>query len=595
MVSEGATEASASVRPLAPESPEARAKWRRWGWAALAVGIVLVHVPALRTPFFLDDYVQIAMADGQYPGRHGALDLYDFIDDSNRRELLDMGVFPWWTDPHLVVRFFRPVSSLLLWTDHQVFGRSAWLFHLHSLAWWALACVAVHVLYRRCFSPRVALLAATAFALSPCHVLPLAWIANREALVSTALGAFALAWYVRWREKARPGDGAVSTLLFALAIGAGEYTLCFAGYVLALEVTRRDGVVRRAVGLAAFALPAAAYVVAHTLLDYGARGGGLYHDPVHEPGQYLLGAPRRLAVLVTSGWLGTDDGWWSQAPAWALVALLVGTFALLVVPIRRTLAALAAEERARAAWMLVGSLVALGPVLAVEPSRRLLGVSTIGIAAVAALVMDRAWFPPAGKEEPRRGAHELSTLVALGLGFVFFVRGPIDTVAAGRAVAISGEIVRERMLWVRDRIGKSDEVVALRANSPSAQLFSPFTIDRETPVRWRLLTYASGRSLLLRTGEKAIELVASPHPLFPVGPRELFRNFSQSLHPGDVVSVEGMRVTIIQVDDDGLPRRIRFEFDRDLDDPSMLWVTEGLDGFRKEKLAPKGYGEPIVP
>jgi hypothetical protein len=556
---------------------------------------VVVHLPALQTPFFLDDYVQVAMADGQYPGRHGALDLYDFIDDSNRKELLDLGVFPWWTDPKLVVRFFRPLSSLLLWTDHQLFGRSAGLFHLHSLAWWALACVGVHRLYLRCFSPRVAVLAAVAFALSPSHILPLAWIANREALVSIALGSFALLAYVKWRESLRAVDGLASVVLFGLAMGAGEYTLCFTGYVIALEATRRDGLLRRAVGLLAFALPAGAYVVAHALLNYGARGGGLYHDPIHEPGQYLLGAPRRLAVLITSGWLGTDDGWWSQAPAWALTLLLVGGVGFLAVPTARAIRALDARPRAHALWMLAGSLVALGPVLAVEPSRRLLGVSTIGIAAVAAVVMDRAWFSPSARTEPRRGFAELSSLAALGLAFVFFVRAPIDTVAASRAVAISGAIVRDRMLWVRDRIGTSSEVVALRANSPSAQLFSPFTVDRETPVRWRLLTYASGRSLLLRTGEKSIELVASPHPLFPVGPRELFRNFSQSLHAGDVVTVAGMRVTIIQVDESGLPRRIRFEFDRDLDDPSMLWVTEGLDGFRKEKLAAKGYGEPIVP
>src|SRR5580704_878036 len=108
MVSEGASEAStaasAAASLVSPEGPlvrGAREKWRSWAWATLVFGIVVVHLPALQTPFFLDDYVQIAMADGQYPGRHGALDLYDFIDDSNRRELLDLGVFPWWTDPTL--------------------------------------------------------------------------------------------------------------------------------------------------------------------------------------------------------------------------------------------------------------------------------------------------------------------------------------------------------------------------------------------------------------------------------------------------------------------------------------------------------------
>ena len=577
----------------APAAPQARRG--AWLLAALAAVVVLVHLPALATPFFLDDYVQMAMADGQYPGHHGVVDLYDFIDDSNRTELLDMGVFPWWTDPKLVVRFFRPLSSALLWADHWVFGRAPLLFHLHSLLWWAAACLAAHTLFRRSFSPRVALLATSAFALSPCHVLPLAWIANREALVSIALGAFALAAYSRWREKGRPLDGLLSFGLFGLAMAAGEYSLCFTGYVLAIEAVRRDGLLRRALGVATFALPAAAYVAAHGLLGYGARGGGLYHDPVHDFGAYVQGAPRRLAVLLTSAWLGTDDAWWAQAPAWALGLLLAATAGLLAVPVTRAIRGLSAAERPRAVWMLVGALVSLGPVLAVEPSRRLLGVSALGVSAIAALVMDRAWFPAEPGTQPRRGAAEYSSLAALALGFVFLVRGPIDTVAMSRAVAISGSIVRDRMTSVRDRIGQSDTVVALRANAPSALLFSPFTIDRATPVRWRLLTYASGRSLLLRTGERSIELVASPHPLFPVGPKELFRNYNQSLRPGDVVSIADMRVTILQVDEAGLPRRIRFEFDRDLDDPSMLWVTEGQDGFRQEKLPAKGYGAPIVP
>jgi hypothetical protein len=574
---------------------------RRWRWvlAALVAAAVVVHLPAVRTPFFLDDYAQLAMADGKYPGHHGAFDLYDFIDDSNRGELLDLGVFPWWTDPHLVVRFLRPLSSLLLWVDHRVFGRAALAFHLHSLLWWGLACVAVHTLYRRCFSQRVATLAAVAFAVSPCHVLPLAWIANREALVSTALGAFALASYVRWREprdKRRALEGLLSFLLFALALAAGEYTLCLTGYVGALELARRrESLVRRVVGLAPVAIPIAAYVTAHTLLRYGAHGGGLYHDPVNDPRGYLQGAPRRLAVLITSGWLGTDAEWWAQAPAWALGGLLVGLLAVMAAPVLRALRDLDDSQRTKGAWLLVGSFASLAPVLAVEPSRRLLGASLIGVCALAALVMDRAWFPPDGRAEPRRGVAELSSLAALAMAFVFFVRGPIDTLAGSRAVAISGGIVRDQMHEVRDQIEPGDQVVALRANIPPATIFSPFTVDYATPVRWRLLTYASGRSLLLRTAENAIELVASPHPLFPVGPKELFRNFNTSLRPGDVVTVAGMRVTIVQLDDAGLPKRLRFEFDRDLDDPSMIWVTETAKGFRRETLPGKGYGEPIVP
>lgn len=167
----------------------------------MAAFALLVHVPALFMPFTIDDFAHRVMLEGDYPSAHpGPSSLYDFVDDANRDALMERGILPWWTHPHLVVRFLRPLSSLTLAFDYRVSRNGAWWGHLHSLLWWAAACGLVYVLLERTFSRRVAQLGVLAYALAPCHVIPLAWLANREALVSTTLGAAGLLLYTQWRR-----------------------------------------------------------------------------------------------------------------------------------------------------------------------------------------------------------------------------------------------------------------------------------------------------------------------------------------------------------------------------------------------------------
>src|SRR5882672_3381260 len=244
-----------AAAPATRAPSEASVRLGRARIAALAAAValaLLVRAPALGAPLMLDDYAQHSMTEGRYPTSTGSpgmgpgarsaagpFDLYDFIDDSNRAALLERGIIPWWTHPKLVVRFFRPLASALLWADYRVVGSHSFWHHLHSILWWGLATLAVRALLRRSLSERAARMGTAVFALAPCHAVPVVWLANREVLVSTALGTAALAVYARWREGRRPRDGVVSFALFSLAMSAGEYTLCFAGYVLAIEAVRR--------------------------------------------------------------------------------------------------------------------------------------------------------------------------------------------------------------------------------------------------------------------------------------------------------------------------------------------------------------------
>jgi hypothetical protein len=40
---------------------------------------------------------------------------------------------------------------------------------------------------------------------------------------------------------------------------------------------------------------------------------------------------------------------------------------------------------------------------------------------------------------------------------------------------------------------------------------------------------------------------------------------------------------------------VRFDFDRDLDDPSLWWIVEGVNGFREVQLLPANYGLRLQP
>ncbi len=189
------------------------------------------------------------MLRGTFPVPRGPLDLYNFVDDPSRATLLARGFLPWWSDPALTMRFFRPLSSALVWAEHRLFGDRPALLHAHSFLWWAAMVLGVGALLRRLLPRRAAWIGTAVFALAPCHALPLAWLANRPALIAVALGAPALAAYHRFRRDRSPSQGALAALLFALAMLAGEYAFCLAGYVVAIELVsplrRLDGRARR--------------------------------------------------------------------------------------------------------------------------------------------------------------------------------------------------------------------------------------------------------------------------------------------------------------------------------------------------------------
>ena len=269
----------------------------------------------------------------------------------------------------------------------------------------------------------------------------------------------------------------------------------------------------------------------------------------------------------------------------------MGTVAVLAGPIAHVLRQLGEDERRRATWLLAGSILSLAPVLSVEASQRLLAVATIGVSAIVGLVLDRAWFPSVPPAPgPRRGMAELVGLVALWLGFAHFVRAPLDTWIVMRNGIRLAQTYVERVAWAREHIDTSrSTVVVVRADSPETILWAPFMLGDVAPLHWRVLSFASGRSLLLRTGPRTLELISSDRPLFHVSPDDLFRSTNE-LKVGDSVALPGMRATVLQLDDKQMPRRLRYEFDSDLEKASISGSRKGRRGSARRSCRRWGTG-----
>lgn len=576
------------------------------GWAGivalLALGILL-HFPSLESDLILDDVLHRSMVDGEFPGDRGALDLYTFVDDSNRDELRERGLLPWWTHPDLTLRFFRPLSSALIWADHRLLGGSTPGMHVHSLVWWMVAVLALRALYRTYFSPRVAWIGALIFALAPCHAMPLSWIANRDVLLSLAFGALALVAHVRWREHHRPIHALLGTLGFTLSLLAGEYGISMLAYVVAFELVRKDDrFLSRVVGLLPCAVPVALYLGFRSSMHYGTDGSGYYADPFDDPAVFAWFAPRRLDILLLDAWLGLGPeriGW--DIPTWVLSLVVAFVAWLVLVALRESFATLDLRAQRATTSFAIGSVLALVPVLAVVPTPRLLGACMIGLSPTVAVILDGFWFRAAAPPSPAKGTEpaapaksrrlELATTIALALAFCQLVRGPMESFTQGRHHRnTSYHFAAQARSFAALRLEAGDaEPLVVRALG--AAFFIPFALGTgHLPARHRVLA-ETRHALVIREGDHTLDLFAPREgSLFPVGEANLFRDLRSPLVEGDVVQAPGMTVTITDVVE-GRVIAARYELDRSLDE--VAFFSELRAGYERADTPPIGFGVPL--
>lgn len=593
---------------------------------SLACLVTLLALPSLFGGLSTDDYAHSLVLrglPGDLPslGSGSRLELFSFLknDPGIAREYMARGIIPWWTNEHIRLAFWRPIASLTHFADHKLFPDFPALMHAHSLAWaWLMVFAAARFFASvgrarpKSDSPGgtaavSAGLAALIWAVDDARAMPVAWIANRNAVIAVAFGLISLRYHVRRRSGGCSRDLTWSLVAFAAALLSAEAALGALAYLVAWALFMdRAGRVR---GLAAIAPHMALIVLwrlAYNWQGYGAAGGDMYRDPVREPLYFLAGLLDRAPVLLLAQWIGPPSEVHEFfSPPLRLAGRIAGwvfTLALVLALTPRLRAS------ATARFWFAGMLLSLVPVCATAPMDRLLFFAGLGAAGLLAEVI----LQP--KAEGGAPSH----------------RGRLPRLAVGTMIVI--HLVLAPLLWplqclspvIADafteparRIASDPEIdgrEVILVNAPChllySQMLTVYTAEPGVPRPARVRLLASGMQgvRVERTGERSLTLTPEVGWLRPGrlaggdapvdGGRmfhmmdRLFRSELTPFAPGDTVSLPGFTATILDASEQGLPDRVRFDFAAPLEDPRYYWRQWRNNGFGD--FIPPAPGESVL-
>ncbi|NIO29697.1 MAG: hypothetical protein GTO29_14215 [Candidatus Latescibacteria bacterium] len=554
---------------------------------------LLLFIPSLWADFMLDDFYYLGAIEGRFPEHNTDRSLFTFFinDEEATRVIARQGGYPWWIDERVRGETFRPLSDLLIRADHSFHGKTAFGYHLHSLAWWAATLLACGLIFRRALPGVIGTLAFLLFAVDEIHVMPVAWIANRNALVAVAPMLFGLWTWIRWCEDGWRAGRFLAPLGIVIGMAGSELGLAVLAYFIAYAFLSMPatGIRSRLVRLAPMVILGAAYAVVYLLLGYDSSGSGVYRDPLEDPAGFLGAVVTGIPTLLASGIAGFSADFWFAAPSLRSSQVVVGCVAILGLlgMLRSCWLQLDESIRRGLRWLLIGSALSLIPVAAVFPSDRMLLIPGIGLTAALATVLGQAY------RSWRTRRRWLLIGVGGFLAIVHLVLAPILTIGIQTLLIKSSRQSLELAASpaVADAGGK--ETILIFAPDHVVSLYLPLMIDHlegPAPRSWRPLSIAPHDHWLRRTGPRTLELeVAEGGVMLRSVFEELYRDPENQLAPGTVIDRGLLRAEILAANDRG-PIRVAFHFDRDVSDPMLYFLVWQEAELRVADLPAVGEG-----
>ncbi|QEH34672.1 hypothetical protein OJF2_32130 [Aquisphaera giovannonii] len=558
---------------------------------------VLLALPALGAGWILDDYYHRTILLGRSRLRDELgppAEMFRFFrgDPARTRRLVDIGLFPWWTDPSLKAEFLQALSVLTHRLDYALWPDSPPLMHAQSLLWLGAAAAAAAAYYRRMFGARgVAAVAAFLFAADDARGATVGFLANRNVLVAATFGISALIAHDRDRRGGSRVGRLLAPLLLLAALSSKEEGIGTCAYLAsyALFVDPR-GIRRGVLALGPCFAAVVAWASLRAYWGYGVRDMGLYIDPLADPSRFLSALPGRMLVLLLGQWspVPADLGTLLQPARFAALACLAAAFlAVLLV----AMAPLLRRDRLSRFWA-AGMLLATIPVSATLPMDRLLTFVGLGASGLLARFWQSAFAADGPPPGPRRG--RLVEGVAWFLVAVHAILAPL--ILPARAANPLGPAWIERRLYVPTSmaLGPEDRAVVI-VNAPSPVHAGYLALRREldgvdssAPVR--VLAPAIPSVRIRRLDDRT--LAVRPRGGYLRWPLDrAFRSERRAFRAGDEVKLTGMTVAIRSVTPDGRPEEASFRFDVPLESRSLLWLCfrEG----RFEPFTPPAVGQGV--
>ncbi len=565
--------------------------------AIAGVLAVLLASPALTVGWILDDYYHrtVLLGRSQFRDLLGPpSEMFRFFRGEPARtgRLMEIGLFPWWTDPTIKGEFLQALTVLTHRLDYALWPDSPALMHAHNLFWLGTAVAATAVFYRRMMGATwVAGVAGLLFAVDDARGATAGFLANRNVLVAATFGVSALVFHDRWRRDGSRTAALLAPLLLSAALFSKEEGIGTVAYLAAYGLFADPaGRWRGCLAL----LPHAAVVVAWASLrrswGYGVRNMGLYIEPLGDPERFAAAVTHRVPILLLGQWgpIPAEFATLLHLPVfswWGVAAVaLLGITGFAIAPLLRR------DHLAR--FWAAGMLFATVPVAATFPMDRLL--TFVGIGAAALLAQFWAWvFGDSGTTPSRCGR---TPALAVAWLFVFFhaILAPI-ALPLRAANPLAPRWV-ERRLYVGTVLGSTIASQTLViVNAPSAMHASYLLLRRELsgqplPRRLRVLAPAIPSVTIRRLDERTLAI--RPEGGYLNWPLDrIFRSELRPLAAGEHVVLEGMSIEIAKLTPDGRPALATFRFDVPLETPCLRWLCFRGVGF--ETFTPPAVGQEI--
>lgn len=519
-------------------------------------------LPTLDMGFVLDDWIQRGLITGTLT-HTSPYDLFTFAPGDAERLAgsIQNGPYPWFTLPDLKMRFIRPLAVALAHFDIKVLG-SPVAVHAHSVLW-GVALAAVGVLLYRRLLPQLAFVASVFFVIDDAHAMPVAWWANRNSVLATVFAWLGVWAHLEWREHGRRRLLPLALVSWVLAFASAEAAVAALAYVVAYELVGRSGNLKdRALGLAPLGVLVVGYAVMRALTGAGAYGSGTYIDPTVSPVAFVVNAvPRGLAML-GSATFGVPADLWLAVPEARPLLIGLGVAAVVAWPLLWSrYGRLEGVEQRHLRWLWVGASLALIPGLATFPTGRQGIASSLGLAAVVAVIARAVWLER-GRPWLRRGL--------LFVGAWSFVLQPLSTwLVLPRQLKTVSEAAHAAVA----QMPGGARVVVLAASDFVVPIFGPSLLreqGRAPSISWNAISMARTAHEVRRLEERVLTVTTVGGRMLETVFEQNFRDEGHPLAVGHRVPLNGLTVTVEAVDA-GRPTRVRVDFALPVDNYAFVW------------------------
>jgi hypothetical protein len=541
-----------------------------------------------------DDFHAVALqAEPTVAGAQRApWDLFSFATVEHNPALIESGVFPWWTDRELVIAFYRPLSSLTMWLDSVLWPNNRSLMHLQSMIWFALLLAAVGATFRELsLSPKHAALALLLYAVDDARSMPVAWLAQRNALVSLAPAVLALLFHHRLRSGGSKWYALLGPVCLLVGFQGGESALSICAYLFAYALVLDRGSVRARFGwLVPYLVVVIAWRALYLYLGRGAMNSGIYVDPGRDPLEFLRLMGERLPILLLGQFgLPFADLWeaypliaaWLKPVAYLFALGVLCTLFYLFRPLLR-------EHRILRFWLL-GALLATVPVCGVHPEDRMLTATGIGATQMLSAFL---WALLDGTyARATRGAY-LAGGLAVAVHLVF---APLTLPLRSFDI-----YAMERLMLHSDKTlpqGEEAKGKTLVLVNPPLDVFAVYFPVFRGARRWTLPDHfrwlATGEADLTVTRVDANTLALTPQGGFlQTASQVMFRRADRRFAIDEEVRLDGTTYKIVALTEDGRPAKLEVSFDRPLESPDFAWRVWGKHEYLP--FTPPAIGKSVL-